>query len=774
MPTRGRDLFEATTGTFWETMMSHNGNVGYKIPLYQRQYNWNTGHLRRLLQDCLSGFHHNCNNQHRDPQYTYLGSIILTATKGEPSFDGESIDIVDGQQRLTTLILIARALFQKIAEHEIDIQQASVGTQEWLTTEVDAQKTSLYQCAVGRLVNLGEGFPFPKIIRAQDNRANSFSASDYRSPIAAFVARFSNEAIGSPKLPIHSALSEATKDDPLEENYLSIIDTLDRYLLATATAPPPDDDDDIEVLDRIRFRTNPCRSLFRRLEQFAEPLQHRFCDEITKVQDIEGLIRLLLFSSYLTQYVLLTRVETQKEEDAFDIFDALNTTGEPLTALETCKPLVTQFEQEHGHGYTGSESEFYWDMVDHTLLDSYPQSETRVKEVKELVTTFALYLTGEKKPQDLVSQRRYMRDQFQASAKKDPRVARGFVKAIYDLVDFRQQYWDREGLQTSGIVGWNNEDIDLMRLCLHFMIDMRTTLAIPILARYCEAHSDKDTSHQFLDAIKATAAFLALRRCITLGTAGIDKCFRDLMGSKPKAGGDPLCLGPHLQHEILPIDDLRSEYVSLLAQNPAGIESRETFVNLSRNNSIGKDGPSALIRFLILAASHHARPQTEYSGLLTRDDVVPGDETSSLTYANWIAMKYRTVEHIAPVSKPTSGWDPAIYEDPDLCHRLGNLVLLPEKENQSLGNANWDKKLKFYKTLASHSEEERNSYLEEAKNSGISFSSRIEQLLRNQEHLPLLNHIVEADQWSIELIELRTENLLELAWDQINSWLFVD
>ena len=43
MVSRVKDLFEAEAGSFGDTMMAHNGVAGYKVPEYQRQYNWETG-----------------------------------------------------------------------------------------------------------------------------------------------------------------------------------------------------------------------------------------------------------------------------------------------------------------------------------------------------------------------------------------------------------------------------------------------------------------------------------------------------------------------------------------------------------------------------------------------------------------------------------------------------------------------------------------------------------------------------------------------------------
>ena len=172
MVSRVKDLFEAEAGSFGDTMMAHNGVAGYKVPEYQRQYNWKQEHLRRLLADCLNGFHRLSTSA--DPEYTFLGSIILaTDNRSEPTFDGASLIVVDGQQRLTSLILMACALFQRIREHRDDILKLSVDAQHWLNAEIDTQLRLLHQCAIGQLVGLGSTYPYPRMIRSNDLRGDS-------------------------------------------------------------------------------------------------------------------------------------------------------------------------------------------------------------------------------------------------------------------------------------------------------------------------------------------------------------------------------------------------------------------------------------------------------------------------------------------------------------------------------------------------------------------------------------------------------------------------
>lgn len=74
----------------------------YEIPKYQRPYSWNEDNVSELISDVADAFESNLTEY-------FIGSII-TIEKGKKIYD-----IVDGQQRLTTLTLIFAALRNQIA-----------------------------------------------------------------------------------------------------------------------------------------------------------------------------------------------------------------------------------------------------------------------------------------------------------------------------------------------------------------------------------------------------------------------------------------------------------------------------------------------------------------------------------------------------------------------------------------------------------------------------------------------------------------------------------
>ena len=77
-----------------------SGMTQYQIPIYQRNYNWDTETCQRLLDDIVKcGIDGNPNH--------YIGSIIVK----EETTSGFSLrNVIDGQQRTTTISLLLLAL----------------------------------------------------------------------------------------------------------------------------------------------------------------------------------------------------------------------------------------------------------------------------------------------------------------------------------------------------------------------------------------------------------------------------------------------------------------------------------------------------------------------------------------------------------------------------------------------------------------------------------------------------------------------------------------
>ncbi|KZE91118.1 DUF262 domain-containing protein [Microbacterium sp. TNHR37B] len=78
------------------------------VPVYQRQYRWDIGGCEQLLRDVRAVA------DAADDDTHFLGSILSTAADAA-SADGAHLVLIDGQQRITTLMLLVAALHHTLA-----------------------------------------------------------------------------------------------------------------------------------------------------------------------------------------------------------------------------------------------------------------------------------------------------------------------------------------------------------------------------------------------------------------------------------------------------------------------------------------------------------------------------------------------------------------------------------------------------------------------------------------------------------------------------------
>ncbi len=86
----------------------------FSIPVYQRNYTWEEGNCEKLLQDIVS--------ISQNKKTHFMGSItyILHWIDDEKSLRQlREFVIIDGQQRITTIMLLLKAIETKIPNEEI-------------------------------------------------------------------------------------------------------------------------------------------------------------------------------------------------------------------------------------------------------------------------------------------------------------------------------------------------------------------------------------------------------------------------------------------------------------------------------------------------------------------------------------------------------------------------------------------------------------------------------------------------------------------------------
>ncbi|QJW28790.1 DUF262 domain-containing protein [Helicobacter pylori] len=76
----------------------------YQIPIYQRPYQWTEENCEKLLDDLFFNYENDIESDY------FCGSLVLIAIGKDSETNAKTYDVVDGQQRLSTFILLAKVL----------------------------------------------------------------------------------------------------------------------------------------------------------------------------------------------------------------------------------------------------------------------------------------------------------------------------------------------------------------------------------------------------------------------------------------------------------------------------------------------------------------------------------------------------------------------------------------------------------------------------------------------------------------------------------------
>jgi len=154
-----------------------SGETIFIIPYFQRAYRWKPARLRQLNKDIL--------NIVDDGGVHFLGAVIVHGRKSNPA-DPDPYDVIDGQQRLTTLVLYLCAVVRLLClrgEHAdaagLFLKYLAVGRSTSLPSNLKlhpckedrAQLNAVFEDVLsdGQLLTALDGFK-PKYLPADDHR----------------------------------------------------------------------------------------------------------------------------------------------------------------------------------------------------------------------------------------------------------------------------------------------------------------------------------------------------------------------------------------------------------------------------------------------------------------------------------------------------------------------------------------------------------------------------------------------------------------------------
>lgn len=733
--------FQADARTLLELLQP---GQGFYVPVYQRSYTWGSDQIDRLFEDIATGL--NRAERGTGPP-TFLGSVILFEGRGSvtpkvnTALPAQVLHVVDGQQRLTTLLLILgrfRALGHGAIQQLQQIQQPNAA-QQWILANLTMLRSQLttalwvdLPAATGPYVRL------PRLIRqaSPDVWGDRETNARYLSDIASYLHGIACTELASPD-PATTAARPHLK---------LALDSVDEHLSRVLSGG-----DENSMLRELAFLSD-LSALTRLLPLVPADAA---IDRSTLSGDEREAIRLAVFTQFLLSQVIVIDVRAPDEETAFSLFEPLNTTGQPLTPIETLRPLAVTAEGGLD-SYVGSPSDVAFQRVSAYVPDELEATE-RAKRVSALLTSFALGQDGTKLAHNMLEQRRYLRAAHDALP--DLTSKRVFVDGIADTASFLTDVWE-DG--DSPLITMGSETD---RLSLEVLRASNHVIVVPLLVRYYERAEQLNTAaskRDFRGVVRAVAAFWTIWRSSRSTTSGIDDVHRSLIKSGlPAAGLPPLARSSTAVGDLPAVKDLRRALRAVLASklNVTNATGWSSLVNAQQIY----DTARILARYILLCAHDDAINDRFAKGHLIR-----GAHGTWRTRSLEVWRDHYSVEHIAPQRKRStdSSYATALYDEGDI-NRLGNLTLLPPELNGLVGNQPWPFKRDVFKMVSKTSPRQRVAALK--KGQLYQLGAKSKALLESSDFMPFCKFVSQYPAGSIDrgYVTERGRRLAELAWERL-------
>lgn len=752
------------------TYMSQPGQ-GLYIPLYQREYSWDDDNITQLLEDINKGVLRIVVDNSED-EIRFLGTVITVKESNKANLHPVDLQavppsvekIIDGQQRLSTIAILA-GLMCKYFDNILRKCKIKNPIHEPVKELCDYWKTRLLDILS---VDLRRGTPKykPKIIRGSiDYWTKEKAISEaYRSPIA----RFLGDTISAIIDPNNTAYP-TPKKEVIGRRLTGNIKTMESWLKNTVLIAHMEQNDDFPPAWEIlkKFQPEEIVAYEHTNEEFniEEIINGKdFSSQKTDSYILCELIQLAAVCHYLLDRCCFTIIQPTNDDWAFDMFQSLNATGTPLTAIETFKPLVVNDKNADG-GYKGSEIESSMEKVENLFSSALSASaQQKSKLTNEFLTSFYVAYNGSSLSSHFSHQRRMLIESYRTRETSDKKAS--FINFFGQYAEFYNNMWLNNTFIESNRHIAETKDHELATLLISFLKESNHKMAIPVLSTFYRDILDKkdNAAEIFVAAVKATAAFYIFWRSAG-SNAGLDNVYREFFKSDDKSWK---------YENSVSIDNLKSYYIKALKEKHK-IEANEESWKQSASVHLRYDETTTICRLLLFFAFHDTilDETPENIGLMK-----PGRHGTDkyLSLEKWNNQCLSTIEHIAPQSNNDS-WDKKIYDiEKPLMHSVGNLTLLSQDLNSSAGNKSWAEKCLYYKCVSKESTEVLNQIEAEALEHGISLNRNTIDLLKQalySSHLKPIIHMYEKNiNWDALFIQKRTERILGIAWTYLKNWLY--
>ena len=737
---------------------------GLYIPLYQRQYSWSSDNIYQLLEDISRGIQRiaTCDKSDEAKEIRFLGTIITVVEQ-----DGSQIDpidkeaipqriekVIDGQQRVSTIALMATLLVKRLSE----IKKKTNSKQSIFKSVEEICNTWNEKLMTVIAFDLRRGNPRwkPKIIRGQSDYWTRDDAEDtaYTSELSNYLAHFIKAYFSNESYPSLSERQQRFYDTSVYKNGRIIESWLKKEV---AEAHLEQDDEFVPAWAIFSNLSQSSIWEYDRQDLINIITQKDFSSKKTESYILCELVQTLSICHYLLDRCCFTIIQPTNEEWAFDMFQSLNATGTPLTALETFKPMIVNtVEKTFNHKYKDSDCERYFKKVEDFLSDKgKADAQTKNRRTNDYLTSFFIAYKGITISTHFSLQRRELLDAYEKLSDYNQKL--GFIKKMGNYAEFYQNWLKYDGKNNSIFPGINaSMDADLASMLILFLKASNHKMAITMLASMYDGviENGQPYADYFVSIVKAISAYYFLWRT-TSSNSGLDTTYREFFK----------------QRNEFSVEKVRQYVKEMLKKKEIG--TRDEWKNKAKNylkfDSTGKE----VIRLALLIAAHDTIPDDNNKGLIKNGR---NGCSKYLCVEKWISNDLKTIEHIAPQTNKNSMWESDLYDTQiEPYHSLGNLTLLPQDLNSSAGNKGWKEKLLYYQSVAEKDPNKINDIEHKAHELKIPLNSTTTDLLKESnfnEHLSSISLMSADDIWNKKLVDRRTDVMLDIIWNRVSKWVF--
>lgn len=293
-----------------------DSQTSYHIPRYQRDFKWKDSEVSDFIADVLASYELS--------QQRFFGTLLLSddAPNSDQSEDAIASYVIDGQQRLTTslLILVAiRHLTLEVSGDNKDGQKLATRINDRITLPNDFENSSK-----------------PREPRLVANRTNS-----------EFMSLVLREATES-RLVVEQAFDkyrkklEQKRTKPLYDAYLEAYRSIRNFVVKK-----------VRVVDID--------------EEVDEKLEQYITTDLERAATVKLLTQL---TSHFLNASIFIKIQIPKWDDAFELFDGLNNRGMELAKKDVLKNLLLSRAAKHGEAVVARVESNWQELDDLTELFS--------------------------------------------------------------------------------------------------------------------------------------------------------------------------------------------------------------------------------------------------------------------------------------------------------------------------------------------------------------------------------------------------------------------